>query len=1775
VCPDCGDVWMDAYSSARFNELEVKPSTLVHGADNRVQLDFSLDRMMPPGSRIQIHFDAEKLNVPNGETTVLGRNRAWFEPAAKWNDELSGLVLTSARSIPAHAHVSIYVVTSNSDKARGSSGLEVKVSSRSDFFPSLDGQSWARAGPLKSASFLPRVVGSPLSTPSSSTKLRKIVMMDVTVLGSVFISSIDLHLPSMLMSTPPLSFQEWNLTASTRPCNETWCNSTCNQNCIITAVAYSDVMICEYQCYVDFVNKPQTLDIYYKEGSHASAKRNLTEWRLLGRVAIQNLVRLDNSSLRLHLSDLTSQFSEEGAQQVGMQMQDPAGLPGFTPVQTWLGARPSWVNNSARYMSSTLGSGVNLRKVFNLSDTGLWHSGNGTETWSEAGCPHLPTCPMHWPFNKNQWIAFDTGVCYTLSAFRTTFPNYTRVPIYNFGGIKRTNINEDDWSKAHFRYFELQYSTARLEGPWRVALSGEAQAGLSTQHFPFQPITARYWRLLLKDNFDFGYFALQSIEFFGFASPWCSDSSWCHASQQCRTTQNDLISVRYNQDASLHQYALALEAGVHSFMLRASHGLPVSDSDGRRSDVDKSDSTLMLHHAAEIDRICSGPTCAKNDPVRIKMERTLPIATSPIGPIKHLSLPTSSKLCHAQFRLVVKEMINLTTGPGDDSGRYICLDQFALFQQIDPQWIAHNISLAQIVVGASSQREGYLAETAFNGGFAPGDSNSSNSATFCWSSTEISKSKEWISVAFPHSICVAGYALLDHGAQFSFSAWELQGSDNGRNWTTIDRRRQEISTHRHWRKFALAQSRPTNYLFSNGRTYGYAPPSVSTSTTDAVGSTGNYGESPCLHRVDDDQHWALEQLFGGGGVHDVAHFVIAQEHFLALARSRTSAGPDGVSEVMRWDGQAFVPDHTLPIGWCTSVAYFTQNAAHYLVVSDHGRDAPYMSSEVSVLKYQGAADGWAKIQRISQSPTSSIHVVKPYSAAGILYLIVALSAYSSDCQGAFSCMQSAVFQCDAGNRTQDLRFHTSGYLVADALRSQRCGWIVAPPNANSVTLTFLQLDTVSCCRQIKVYSCTDASCANKTMLENLTHSGTLGTLSSSTGVLALEYAAFVPKVYVVCTGSCENTEACTSAQGSGSGTITDGPGNYQNSWTCTWEISLDQAFVGTSLSFELSEFDTEENHDTLSISTCITPACTSVNSQFSGPAVPSSIFTSTSGRLRVSFSSDGNGTRAGFNGTWTLRTSPPTSGTFFEAHFDSTLAVSGPGALITYMWKDQVVADDHCRNETDCRQFEMVSGGNHTMRFDGVDLIALDLEPFESAHNPGEHYVAVATVPSSPSGTSLHSLVYKLSASGLEEWQRLAGPPALRCKHIEKDGLDYLFMASYAGNTSVYRWDANADTGITRYGFSMAGQLPVSRVLNLETFEAEGALFLGVTASNGTEYVPNATMMSQSTVVNVLRWMDALQWHGSFEYTDAFMPFASFPIRQLREATLLSSRNRTYVATLQSDRSLPPGSTIRIMRITGVEQSEQHVEIFGQDAPAFGGRGSWLQASATLKLTTTRWIDSNNQISFGFSIAKGHKPRSALYAQISCSGSVTILTEDMEVFGNGWPAQTGRLRQDCSKGHTAIDGWPCTACPPGTYKDTIGSAQCTPCAVGTSSPLTARTLACDDLCERGRYATGGNSVCDLCPAHTFTANQGSNLTNCTCNFGYTGPDGKACASCVAGTFKYTNGSAACTRCVAGKYSTQLAKIFEDTCTLCPVYSFSMPGANNITNCTCNVGYTGE
>ena len=62
------------------------------------------------------------------------------------------------------------------------------------------------------------------------------------------------------------------------------------------------------------------------------------------------------------------------------------------------------------------------------------------------------------------------------------------------------------------------------------------------------------------------------------------------------------------------------------------------------------------------------------------------------------------------------------------------------------------------------------------------------------------------------------------------------------------------------------------------------------------------------------------------------------------------------------------------------------------------------------------------------------------------------------------------------------------------------------------------------------------------------------------------------------------------------------------------------------------------------------------------------------------------------------------------------------------------------------------------------------------------------------------------------------------------------------------------------------------------------------------------------------------------------------------------------------------------------------------------------------------------------------------------------------------------------------------------------------------------------------------------------------MTDCTCNRGYTGPDGTDCVACLPNQFKNTTGAAAC----------------DD----CPAHARSPEASDNATDCKCNAGYYG-
>jgi len=146
----------------------------------------------------------------------------------------------------------------------------------------------------------------------------------------------------------------------------------------------------------------------------------------------------------------------------------------------------------------------------------------------------------------------------------------------------------------------------------------------------------------------------------------------------------------------------------------------------------------------------------------------------------------------------------------------------------------------------------------------------------------------------------------------------------------------------------------------------------------------------------------------------------------------------------------------------------------------------------------------------------------------------------------------------------------------------------------------------------------------------------------------------------------------------------------------------------------------------------------------------------------------------------------------------------------------------------------------------------------------------------------------------------------------------------------------------------------------------------------------------------------------------------------------------------------------------------------------------------------------------------------------------------------------------CSAGFTGADGSACVACPAGTYKSDLGSGSCILCGANTySEELNATTQSTCRACDANAQSLAGSSAAEAC----------------TCNAGWTGPDGGSCAECIAGKYKPTRGPYSCFSCQPGKYSEATGASEESTCIDCKANSHSVEGASAAHDCTCNSGYT--
>jgi len=178
----------------------------------------------------------------------------------------------------------------------------------------------------------------------------------------------------------------------------------------------------------------------------------------------------------------------------------------------------------------------------------------------------------------------------------------------------------------------------------------------------------------------------------------------------------------------------------------------------------------------------------------------------------------------------------------------------------------------------------------------------------------------------------------------------------------------------------------------------------------------------------------------------------------------------------------------------------------------------------------------------------------------------------------------------------------------------------------------------------------------------------------------------------------------------------------------------------------------------------------------------------------------------------------------------------------------------------------------------------------------------------------------------------------------------------------------------------------------------------------------------------------------------------------------------------------------------------------------------------------------------------------------------------------------------CYPGFNGPNGGPCVQCDANSF--CVGGNSITACTPHAVSPAqSTNSTAC--YCDRG-YEGVENAACAACPVNSWCwtgvrnscpLNSSSLLLSswwhdCTCNAGFTGPDGGPCIPCAAGTFKDASGVGNCTTCPEGSFC-QLGSAIPTPCgvgNVCPAgasSAFTCPTGSfcpdSLTQTTCSIG----
>ena len=138
----------------------------------------------------------------------------------------------------------------------------------------------------------------------------------------------------------------------------------------------------------------------------------------------------------------------------------------------------------------------------------------------------------------------------------------------------------------------------------------------------------------------------------------------------------------------------------------------------------------------------------------------------------------------------------------------------------------------------------------------------------------------------------------------------------------------------------------------------------------------------------------------------------------------------------------------------------------------------------------------------------------------------------------------------------------------------------------------------------------------------------------------------------------------------------------------------------------------------------------------------------------------------------------------------------------------------------------------------------------------------------------------------------------------------------------------------------------------------------------------------------------------------------------------------------------------------------------------------------------------------------------------------------------------------------------------GELKNCVASITC-PCNTGYTGPDAGVSKGQCAMCAAGTYKpTNGSAACTSCPADSNSPVNSMILSSCSCNSGYTGPNGGPCPACAAGKFKNASGTATCVTCPENTHSPSGVS----SCTSCPV-GFKSPNGSTLFSDCCDPNTT--